>query len=72
MVPKASTPFLEPVESVPIQRPQKRVRNPDRILDPVLRNLASFPVNFLNPQIRNKTVENKPREILRLLVQILS
>ena len=42
---------------------QKRVRNPDPILAPVSRNLASSPVKFLNPQIRNKMVENKPWEI---------
>ena len=66
--PKNGTPFLEPVESVPILKgPKKRVRNPDPILAPVSRNLAASPVNFLNPQIRNKTVENKPREIYDFL-----
>ena len=47
--------------------PQKRVRNPDPILAPVSRNLAPSPANFLNPQIRNKTVQNKPREIYDFL-----
>ena len=35
----------------------------------VSRNLALFPVNFLNSQIRNKTVE-KSLEDLRLLVTV--
>ena len=59
--PKNGTPFLEPVESVPHTK-----SGPD-FWPRFSRNLAHSPVNFLNPQIRNKTVENKPREIYDFL-----
>ena len=49
------------------KRAPKKVQNPDPILAPVSRNLAPSPVNFLDPQIRNKTVENKSREIYDFL-----
>ena len=35
-------------------------------------NLAPCPVNFLNPQIRNKTVEKKHRESYHFLCRFLS
>ena len=63
VVPKNGTLFLEPVESVPILKSSKK--SPKSGSDFGLRfsrNLAPSPVNFLNPQIGNKTVENRPWE----------
>ena len=66
--PKNGTPFLEPVESVPILKgPKKGSEIRTRFWPRFSRNLAPSPVNFLNPQIRNKPVENKPREIYDFL-----
>ena len=50
--PKNGTPFLERGKCANTKGP---IRNPDPILAPVSRNLAPSPVNFLSPQIRNKT-----------------
>ena len=66
--PKNGTPFLEPVESVPILKgPKKGSEIRTRFWPQFSRNLAPSPVNFLNPQIRNKPVENKPQEIYDFL-----
>ena len=65
-------PFLEPVESAPILKgPKKGSQIRTRFWPRFSHNFAPSPVNFLNPQIRNETVENKHRE-RRLPVQILS
>ena len=66
--PKDGTPFLEPVESVPtLKGPKKGSEIRTRFWPRFSRNLVSSPVNFLNLQIRNKPVENKPREIYDFL-----
>ena len=61
--PKNGTPFLEPVESVPTRKgPKKGSEIRARFWPRFSRNLAFFPVKFLNSQVRNKPVENKPWE----------
>ena len=66
-------PFLEPVESVPILKgPKKGSEIRTRFWPRFSHNLAPSPANFLNPQIRNKTVENKHRESYDFLCRFLS
>ena len=71
--PKNGTPFLEPVESVPILKgPKNGSEIRTRFWPRFSRNLAPSPVNFLNPQIRKQTGGKQASGNLRLLVQILS
>ena len=66
--PNNGTPFLEPVESAPILKGTKKgseIRT--RFWLRFSRNLAPSPSEFSFPQIRNKTVENKPWEICDFL-----